>query len=175
VSLVLSILSLIVSPMSFSYQDAADFLKNTADVKALVFLSKDCPCSKSHVEHLNQLHRDYKTIPIYGVIADPENVSEAKESEAYFSSNNFQFPLIKDREQILVKQFKALKTPHVALLKKQPNGEYSMIYEGGLTDQRDGAQAKIFFLKENLQALSINKTPPHSHAKSLGCYIRRMR
>ena len=161
----------ITSAQAASYEDASDFFKKTDDYKALVFLSKDCPCSKSHVSHLNELQQEFKAIPLYGVIAD---LADEKEIASYFNSKNISFPLISDPQQKLVKQFKALKTPHVVLLKKQPNNQYSVIYEGGVSDQRDGAKAKTFFLKENLLALQNNKPLPYAQGKSLGCYIRRL-
>jgi peroxiredoxin len=165
---------LVFSFNSFALETSEDFFKNSSDVKVLVFLSKDCPCSKSHVEHLNQLHQDFSSMAIFGVIADPVDKDEAQETADYFSSKNFKFPLLNDPEQKLIKQFKALKTPHVVVLKKQPSNNYTVIYEGGVSDQRKAENASVFFLRENLQALQNNKHLPFAQGKSLGCYIRRI-
>ena len=151
-----------------------NFFKNSSDVKVLVFLSKDCPCSKSHVKHLNQLHEDFPFIAMFGVIADSVDKEQDQEAANYFSSKNFKFPLLGDPEQKLIKQFKALKTPHVVVLKKQPNNDYTVIYEGGVSDQRKAENASVFFLRENLQALQNNTPLPFVQGKSLGCYIRRI-
>ncbi len=158
----------------FALETPEDFFKNISDVKVLVFLSKDCPCSKSHVEHLNHLHQDFPSMAIFGVIADPVDKDEIQESAEYFSSKNFKFPLLSDPEQKLIKQFKALKTPHVVVLKKQPNNNYTVIYEGGVSDQRKAENASVFFLRENLLALHNKKPLPFAQGKSLGCYIRRI-
>jgi peroxiredoxin len=156
----------------FGYESPTAFFSDTSDIKALIFLSKDCPCSKSHVAHLNKLSQEFKNIPFFGVITDRES-SEA-EIFAYFNSKTFHFPIVSDPQQSLIKQFKALKTPHAVLLKKQPNKQETILYEGGVSDQRDGGSAKTYYLEENLKALTTNQPLPYAHGKSLGCYIRRI-
>jgi peroxiredoxin len=155
-----------------AHESSAVFFADTSNIKVLIFLSKDCPCSKSHVAHLNKLSQEFKNIPFFGVIADRE--SSETEIFAYFNSKNFNFPIISDPQQSLIKQFKALKTPHAVLLKKQPNHQETILYEGGVSDQRDGASAKTYYLKENLKALTTNQPLPYAQGKSLGCYIRRI-
>lgn len=156
-----------------AYQGAPAFEQNSADYKVLVFLSKDCPCSNSHVAHLNQLSSEFKNIPFYGVIADQITTDNSKDIDDYFNDQQFKFPVLQDREQKLVRQFNALKTPHVSLLKKQKNGQYTAIYEGGVTNNRHFPQADKFFLKEDLLAIQQKNPLPYASGKSLGCYIRR--
>ncbi len=168
------VVTFLFTPWALAYDSVDSFMQKNDPVKALVFLSKDCPCSRSHVDHLNQVSREFPSIPIYGVITDTVGPLNQQSLTDYFNIKNFYFPLIKDSEQKLVQQFKALKTPHVVLLKRQPNNNYTIIYEGGATDQRDASLAKTFFLKENLKALQNKEPLPFAQGKSLGCYIRRL-
>ncbi len=158
---------------ALSHSDFSSFEKDSSDYKLLVFLSKDCPCSRSHVTHLNQLSSEFKNISFYGVITDTINDNNSESIYAYYSAPQFTFPLLQDREQKLIKQYNALKTPHVILFKKQQNGLYTIVYEGGVSNHRDFPQAQIHFLKENLIAAQKNQPLPHTNGKSLGCYIRR--
>lgn len=165
---------ILFSMNSHAYETYSSFDNDTAAIKVLVFLSKDCPCSRSHVQHLNELSDSFKTAHFYGVISDPIESSTKASIGSYFNSQTFRFSVISDPEQKLIKAYQALKTPHVTVLKRQPNGLYTQIYEGGVTDHRDFPQAKKFFLKENLTALSQQKPLPYTAGKSLGCYIRRL-
>lgn len=154
-------------------QDPSLFEKNNSDLKILIFLSKDCPCSKSHREHLNQLQTQFPQFSFFGVVADAVTPSNSKDIQSYFSSENFQFPIIFDSQKKLIKDFSALKTPHGVILQKQPGGKYSQIYEGGISDAHQFTESKNHFLEENLKAIVANQPLPYNHGKSLGCYIRR--
>ncbi|MCB0408242.1 MAG: hypothetical protein KDD34_08565, partial [Bdellovibrionales bacterium] len=91
-----------------------------------------------------------------------------------FSKKNFNFPIIQDEAQVLVKRYQALKTPFAVILEKQQDQTYKTIYQGGVSDQRDFTQSKAHFLDENLKALSQGKTVKYAVGQSLGCYIRRL-
>lgn len=168
------LLTYLAHSTAFAFENLERFRSDEKATKILVFLSKDCPCSRSHVEHLNELSQQFSDVAFYGVISDEFTKESTPLIESYFASSNFKFTIIKDPEQKLVKEFGALKTPHVTILKKQPNGKYTRIYEGGVSDHRDFSHAKATFLKENLMAVANNKPLPHSNGKSLGCYIRRL-
>ena len=45
----------------------------------------------------------------------------------YFKASKFAFPILWDEEQTLVRRFKALKTPHVSLLKRAGENEYKTV------------------------------------------------
>jgi hypothetical protein len=157
-----------------AFESVATFDDNKSPFKVLLFLSKDCPCSRSHVAHLNKIRETFKDVAFYGVIADEIREENRTFIEEYFSGKNFNFPIIKDEEQKLVKEYGALKTPHVSLLKLQPNKKYTRIYEGGVSDHRDFDHSKAHFLQANLVAVTAGKPLPYSNGKSLGCYIRRL-
>ncbi|MCH2533940.1 MAG: redoxin domain-containing protein [Bdellovibrionales bacterium] len=166
--------ALAIGPWAFAYQTVNDFDKNESEIKVVVFLSSQCPCSNSHVEHLNQLNNKYDKVQLFGVMTDVVDDDNKKHVQAYYTSKNFQFPVLKDTKQTLVKRFKALKTPHTTLLKRQPSGGYQVLYEGGISDHRFFDNAKKHYLKENLEALAAGKKIKYTVGKSLGCYIRRL-
>ena len=158
----------------YAFESVATFDKDKSAFKVLIFLSKDCPCSQSHVAHLNQMSEKFKSVVFYGVITDEFRADNKRSIDEYFSNKNFKFAIIEDKEQKLVKEYGALKTPHVSLLKLQPNDQYSRIYEGGVSDHRHFDQSKVAFLNASLIAATHDKPLPYSNGKSLGCYIRRL-
>lgn len=154
--------------------NAQSFEQNSSPLKALVFLSDLCPCSKSHVAHLNQLQEKYTSLKIFGVISDPPQTPERKKiSDEYFKNGNFKFPIIADDNQELVKKYNALKTPHVTLFKKEKDN-YKVIYEGGLTNKRNFEESTVRYLEENLIELAQGKPVKHVNGICLGCYIRKI-
>tara|TARA_Y100001935_G_scaffold231958_1_gene213352 strand:- start:2408 stop:2935 length:528 start_codon:yes stop_codon:yes gene_type:complete len=157
---------------TWAYESVKSYQENPSSLKVLVFLSKNCPCSRSHVDHLNGLSQKYPNIAFYGVITDFFDKDSEPEIKAYFDSQNFKFPLIKDSEQMLVKKYGALKTPFSVIVQNQSSQE-QVLYEGGVSDDHDFPSSTKHYLEENLAALAQGKDPIYKVGKSLGCYIRR--
>lgn len=164
----------VFSSHAYGFETVSSFEKSESAFKVLLFLSKDFPCSRSHADHLNQLQAQFPTVGFYGVIADEVRDTNEQYIKEYFSKEQFRFPVIEDRQQVLIKQYDALKTPHVVLLQKQPNGQYTRMYEGGVTNHREFKNAKKYFLQNILAATIDHKPLPYANGKSLGCYIRRL-
>ena len=163
----------VVSLKAVGFENAEFFHKDLADYKVLLFLSRICPCSSSHTNYLNGLADKYKSVKFFGVITDIFDESSKLEIQKYYSQENFKFPIIRDDKQSLIKEYHALKTPHTVILKKNNDKSFAVVYEGGVTDSRDFAEAKKYFLGENLEALSNGRPVKYAVGKSLGCYIRR--
>lgn len=135
--------------------------------RAVVFLSAKCPCSNSHVEHLNELQKKNPKIQFIGVHS---NSDESKEdSVTYFSNRGFSFPVLHDVGGKWADELKALKTPHAYLV--SPEGE--ILFHGGVTSSNDANRAKEFFLKNALQDFTDNKEITKKEARALGCAITR--
>lgn len=170
----LSVLCHLFSLGAVAFENASVFQRDQSKYKVLLFLSKSCPCSDSHVNHLNNLSTKYRNVKFFGVITDQFSPSSSTEIQKYYSQQHFRFPLIKDEQQILIKEYQALKTPHSIILSKDGHGSYTKVYEGGVTDSRDFSKATKEFLSENLAALTHGKPLKYTVGKSLGCYIRRI-
>jgi hypothetical protein len=151
-----------------TYLTNETFEQDKAANKAVVFLSQVCPCSNSHVEHLNKLISEHPEVSFYGVISEPVTNKNKKAIEAYFNKDRFSFPLIRDDKQVLVKKYGALKTPHVTFFR---GGKIS--YQGGVTNKKSFKESSVKFLETNLNLLANNKKFKYSRGSSLGCYIRR--
>lgn len=165
------LLGLMLLPM-FSvaaYDGVNTFYNDESEVKALVFLSEKCPCSKSHIKHLNDLVLKHPRVSFYGVISEPfRNDMERAKINDYFTKDRFKLQIISDPSQVLVKKYKALKTPHVTLFSNQKT-----IYEGGVTNKKSFKDSGKKYLAENLSLLERGQKLKYKKGMSLGCYIRR--
>lgn len=135
--------------------------------KVFVFLSDDCPCSRSHVDHLKKLKVQYPDVAFIGVHSD--SLKERPESRAYYLEEDFNFPVLRDDAQILLQRFKALKTPHAFLLDK----DNQVLFHGGVTDASEFEGAGRFFLQEALAQVTRGEKVQRNYARPLGCPIYR--
>lgn len=133
----------------------------------VVFLSNECPCSNSHIEHLKELTQNFSGVTFVGVHTG--DATQLKTAADYYKAKNLNFTVLVDTEQKLVKEFKALRTPHAYLLKGS-----SAIYSGGVTDDAHFPAARKFYLKKALQEALNNQSITDAHSKLNGCYIERI-
>ena len=98
------------------YLSAQNVEQDRSDSIVLVFLSQNCPCSKGHVKHLNELALRHKNVKFYAVVSEPINQRNKESVQKYFTKERFAFPIVEDNRQFLVRKFGALKTPHVLSL-----------------------------------------------------------
>lgn len=135
--------------------------------RVVVFLSSTCPCSVSHEELLKNLSTEFKSkgFQFYGVLANrSEDLTGAAK---HFQSANLGFPVLKDPESRLLKELRALKTPHVFVL----NSEGQALYRGAVTDSHDAPASSKNYLKTALQQIAQGQSVDPQQTRPLGCLI----
>ena len=134
----------------------------------LIFLSARCPCSQSHEPELKRLHARFAAAGFEFIGVHSNQDETLSESKQHFKEAALPFPVIEDRGAKLADELRALKTPHVFVLK---GGE--VVFQGGVDDSADGARAKKRFLEDALVRLQEGKPLEVSRARALGCAIQR--
>ncbi len=132
----------------------------------LVFLSKDCPCSKANLAYINSLASEMKDFQ-FVAIHSKKNVS-SPEIEDFYKENPVYFDMINDDTLALANKYNALKTPHAFIIKDD-----KVVYNGGITSSVHPDNAKEFFLKDALNDIKQKRLPQKAETKTLGCYISR--
>lgn len=156
------------------YLKFQDFENESSKYKMVVFLSEKCPCSKSHIDHLKEIIVKHPELKVYGVVSEPaQSDKEAKIKAVYFKNTDFGFPIINDSKQVLVKKYKAFKTPHAVLLAKNNVGNYEVVYQGGLTDSKTFSPTSKKYIEEAMGQLAQKQDVKVKNGFCLGCYIRR--
>lgn len=133
--------------------------------KALVFISKDCPCSRAHIDHINKIAKDNPSLKVFGVAT--EAIKGQKSIDYY---QGISMPVIQDDEQNLIKKYKALKTPHLTLINKG-----RIAYQGGVTNSISPKYASKLYFSDVATAITEKKPLPFNKGRSLGCYIKRLK
>ncbi|MEQ1722574.1 MAG: redoxin domain-containing protein, partial [Pseudobdellovibrio sp.] len=133
----------------------------------LIFMSAKCPCSDSHVPLIKKLATTYKDFK-FSVIHS--NLDETRlASEQYFKKANFNFEVLEDSKTQIADLLGAYKTPHAFVF--NPQGE--ILYQGGVTNSSNAANADEFFLDNALSDISKGQKVRTAEGRTLGCVILR--
>ncbi len=141
--------------------------KNTPRPTVVIFLSKDCPCSKGNLDYINQLSIEFKDIRFIGIHSKRNSTSE--DITGYLQDKKLNFEIYNDSDLKIADNFKALKTPHAFIV----NTEGAVVYNGGITNTTFPKNAKEFFLKNALLDIENHKQPAIAETRTLGCFIMR--
>jgi peroxiredoxin len=142
-------------------------LSNFAKPIVLIFLSKDCPCSKGNLGYINDLSKNYPDFKFIGIHSKKGTSLNAVKD--YLNDKKVNFEILNDASLTIANAFNALKTPHVFIV--NPNGE--VIYSGGVSNSTFPQNSKELFLKNALEDLKNNRPIAKNETKSLGCIISR--
>lgn len=141
-------------------------LKTNKIGNVLIFISKDCPCSKGNLSYINSLANEFSEFN-FVAIHSKKNVSN-EEVQKYLQDKNLSFDIINDSNLKIADTYKALKTPHAFILKGD-----SVVYNGGITNTTMPENAKEFYLRDALLSIKATGKPTKSETRTLGCFISR--
>lgn len=136
-----------------------------------IFLATQCPVVDEYVDRINALYKDYKEkdVQIIGIHSNKNELIE--EIKKYKEKHKFEFPILKDPENIIADYFNARRTPEVFLI----DAEKILRYRGAIDDSRQSP--KDNYLRTILDLVLEGKTIPEKQKKTraIGCLIKRVR
>ncbi|HEY1338232.1 MAG TPA: thioredoxin family protein [Bryobacteraceae bacterium] len=138
----------------------------------LFFVGTDCPVSNSYVPEMNRIFHTYapRGIAVYAVQADL-TASDSAVAQ-YAKEYRYEFPMLLDPRQQLVRLAGATVTPQAAVL--SPEGK--VLYLGRIDNRVEDfgstrPRATEFDLRNALDAVLAGKPVPRALTKSIGCAI----
>ena len=151
-------------------------LTDFSDKKGVVviFTSNVCPYSVYYEGRITQLVADYRDKGIQFLLVNShteskESISEMANKIATWGLN---VPYLADKNQQLLSQFGARKSPEAFILKKGGNG-FTIFYKGAIDNNPQVAtDVKESYLKMNLDTL-LKGGSSNSGARPIGCTIRK--
>jgi hypothetical protein len=82
-------------------------------------------------------------------------------------------PYLADKEQVLMQQLGAAKSPHAFLLRNN-NGKFSVVYKGAIDDNAQvESDVKHAYLKDAIDIMLANQTITTPEVRPAGCTIRK--
>jgi len=166
---------------NFSLKSVTNKMVSLSDYKKakgfmVVFMCNKCPMAKFYSERLNALNQRFNSKGVYLLaINSMDTLAYAEESfvlmQKKAKKDNFNFPYLQDKLQLVGKQFKATHTPQAFVIWKNNSGTYSIKYQGSIDDNAgDAANAKPY-LAEAVEELLQNKPVTNPITESFGCQI----
>lgn len=143
------------------------FSTERSKTHVLLFLSHDCPCVNSHLAHLSELQETFTDFQFVGVqfpVADKE-----QELMDFYRQAELSFPVLMDEKFELINKYKALRTPHVFILRN----EAQILYQGSVSDSTDIERSQHRYLEQALVQLRKDEPVKPNKTRPLGCVIPR--
>jgi peroxiredoxin len=134
----------------------------------IVFLSAQCPVVKAYNGRINEIAAEYqaKGINFIGIN------SNATEDDAWVKSHaaeNYKFPMLKDKGNVLADKLGAGTTPEVYFLDK----DNVLLYRGAVDNDRSGKTVTEPYLKTAFDASLSGKKIEKTSTNAVGCSIKR--
>lgn len=146
----------------------SDFKDSTAIV--VMFIATQCPVSNAYNERMVALYNDYQPrgFAFIGINSNKqESVEEVKE---HSQNNKFDFPVLKDWNNVVADQFEATVTPEIFVL----NSLFEVLYHGRIDNSRRESDVKSKDLRVALDEILAGKTVSTTETKAFGCTIKRV-
>jgi peroxiredoxin len=164
------------TPLAFQLRDTQGAVHTQAEFaghKAVVlfFTTTDCPIANSYVPEMNRIRDAYaRGVLFYAVQTDLS--IPAADVVKYARDFHYDYPLLLDPNQLLVRFTGASITPQVAVL--APDGK--LLYLGRVDDRvadfgKQRLTPTVVDLRDSLDAVIAGKPVPHATTKSIGCAI----
>ena len=158
---------------NFKLNDTSGAQKSFDDLKGkngavLVFLSVQCPVVKSYDERIVKLAEDYAAKGI-NVIGINSNATETSEKVKAHAAENYKFPVLVDKGNVIADRLGANVTPEIFYL----NEKNVLVYHGAIDNSRNGESITENFLRDAVDSNLSGKAVAKSSANAFGCSIKR--
>jgi peroxiredoxin len=142
----------------------------------IVFICNRCPMAKFYSERLNNLNKKYQSKNVYLLAINAmDTLAYAEESfklmQKTAKQENFNFPYLQDKKQIVGKQFNASHTPQAFVIWKNPLGQFYVKYQGAIDDNAGDVIKAKPLLANAIEELLNNKNVSIPKTESFGCRI----
>lgn len=163
-----------VTVENFRLADTDGAEKSLDDLKGkngaiLVFVSAQCPIVKQYNERIAKFAADFagKGINVIGINS---NHTESLESVRSHAAENYKFPVLIDKGNVLADKLGANVTPETFYL----NEKNVVVYHGAIDNSRNGENITENYLRNAVEATLIGKPVARKSANAFGCSIKRV-
>lgn len=141
---------------------------------AIIFTSNNCAFDEHYRARISKLASDYSDrVPVLLVNSGIEPVESDENMVKKAAQLNLKVPYLSDKDQALMKQLGATKTPQTFLLKNN-GGSFSIVYRGAIDDNAQvEADVRHAYLKDAIDILLNNQTIQTPEVRPMGCTIRK--
>ena len=146
-----------------------DYGKSKAIV--LMFIATQCPVSNAYNARMVDLYNDYSKRGISFVAINSNKQESVEEIKDHAKEHGFQFPVLKDWNNVIADRLQASVTPEIYIL----NSNYEILYHGRIDDSQRESQVKSRDLRVALDNILAGKAITVTTTKAFGCTIKRVK
>ena len=159
---------------NFKLTDTSGAEKSFNDLKGkngaiLVFVSAQCPVVKQYNERISKFAADFAAKGI-NVIGINSNHTESLEWVKSNAAENYKFPVLIDKGNVLADKLGANVTPEIFYL----NEKNVLVYHGAIDNSRNGENITENYLRDAVEANLSGKAIAKTKANAFGCTIKRV-
>ena len=159
---------------NFKLTDTSGAEKSFNDLKGkngaiLVFLSVQCPVVKSYNERIVKLADELAAKGI-NVIGINSNATESLDKVKAHAAENYKFPVLIDKGNVLADRLGATATPEIFYL----NDKNLLVYHGAIDNSRNGDSITKTYLRDAVDSTLSGKAVAEPNTNAIGCTIKRV-
>ncbi len=140
----------------------------------IIFSTNSCPYDdyyRSRITKLAQTYQDKVPVLLVNSNADPADSKENMQKKA--QQLNFSFPYLADKDQVLMTNLDARKSPEAFLLKNN-NGKFNVVYRGAIDDNAQvEADVRHSYLRDAIDIMLTNQKIETSEIRPVGCNLKK--
>jgi peroxiredoxin len=161
---------------SFTLEDYNGVKHSLADYKSskaivLMFIATQCPVSNAYNGRMVELQKDYGSKGVAFVGINANKAEGLEEIKNHAKEHGFDFPVLKDWNNVIADQIGASVTPEIYVL----SSNLDVLYHGRIDDsQREGKVASKD-LRISLDKILGGKPVENQETKAFGCSIKRIK
>lgn len=135
----------------------------------VIFLSAQCPVVKAYNERISQVAADYaaKGINFIGINSNSTESLEWVKSNA---AENYKFPVLIDKGNVLADKLGANVTPEVFYI----DARGLLLYHGAIDNDRSGRNPTELYLRAAFDSSLAGQKIARTSANAFGCTIKRV-
>ncbi len=139
-----------------------------------IFTSNVCPYDEHYRDRIKKLAASYRDkVPVVLVNSNSEPAESIPAMKTKSRDYGVEIPYLADKDQELMKQLGATKSPQ-AFLVKNDNGKFTVVYGGAIDDNAQvEADVRHAYLRDAIESLIAGRPVKTAEIRPAGCTIRR--
>lgn len=148
-------------------------LSDYKDSKAIVlmFIATECPVSNAYNERYNKLFDAFSQKSIVFLGINSNKAEPASDVKQHAKEHGFQFPILKDANNIIANKLDAQRTPEIFVVNP---ATLEILYHGRIDDSQREAKITSRDLSNALNEILAGKPVSVKETKAFGCTIKRV-
>lgn len=137
----------------------------------LMFISVQCPVSNAYNSRMVEVYNNYKEKNVAFLGINSNKTESSEEIKEHAEEHEFEFTILKDKENIIADKLDASVTPEIYVLNPS---DFEILYHGRIDDSRNENNISNKDLEKALNEILSGKEVSNSRTKAFGCTIKRV-